>query len=911
MTKKLLSAAIASLFTAGAAFAQTSVDPMRVEGSATIGGIYNRQSAQDPAKLEEYRDLGNGVLSSVFVRGRNSTNWFDGYGENFGRDDQYMFLRGGIYDVFKAGAYLNDIPHDFALGARTPYSGIGTSTLIATFPNINPDTWNTFDLGYKRRDAGGYFEWQKNSPWYFRVDGNEVKFNGTKVGSGANGTSPGNGFVDLAFPTQYKTANFGVEGGYQTSKATLSMRWDYSRFDNANETLNWTNPFFGQNLLDTSYLPPDNTFNKFTLTGNYRDLPWRSVVSARYTWARTTSSVDLGQTALTTGPIFGATLPDTSIFHGEHVDQSLALSWTAVPMTNVDTRVYYYWTKRENNSDQIQYGNAPTQPIGTSLGCGSVPGLAANTFVEGNCVNELFSYRKNDVGFDVWWRFARNQRLGFGYDYLDLHENRIDYDNMHQSKAWIEYKNTMLDTLTGRLKYAYINRDATSNFSNDGVSPNDPNFLLPFTSAFDTQSSKTNQVKLDLDWSPIPFLGLSFEGTWAHQNFEEHTLGRADNKRQGYFLSGNWGIPDKLLLNAFASWEETKYPSDHRYINTVSNGPSPPPGFCTTANPACYDPNAFPTSNSYNWSSQTKDETWMAGIGADWPVLPSLLIKTSFLYVKNNGNATFSSQDATGQMVAGPAGFGNPLNIGNFDDSTQQYFNLKAIWAYNKNWSFTAGYAYEKYSHSDVGTDGYQYTLPFPPVATNTSLSYLNGYDAFTNGHQNIFYLTATYSFEAPPLPPARIAEAPRAAPAAAPPAPPPPAPPPPPPAPQVQRITLDSKVLFDFDKAVVKPEGKAAIDSQVVGKLAQVQKLEVVLVTGHTDRLGSDAYNQKLSERRADAVRDYLVSKGVPRDKIETIGMGEKQPVVQCDQKNTKELIACLQPNRRVDVQVKGESAH
>src|SRR5213075_1216639 len=257
MSKKLLATVIASLFAAGPALAQTNDDPMRVEGSATLGGIYNNQKARDPTKLEEYQDLGNGVLSSVLIRGRNSTNWFDGYGENFGRDDQYMFLRGGIYDVFKAGGYLNDIPHNFLSSGRTPYSGTGTSVLVATFPNINPDTWNTIDLGYKRRDAGGYFEWQKNSPWYFRVDGNEVKFSGTKVGSGASGTSPGNGFVDLPFPTQYKTANFGVEGGYQTNKATVSLRWDYSRFDNANETLNWTNPYFGQNLLDTSYLPPD------------------------------------------------------------------------------------------------------------------------------------------------------------------------------------------------------------------------------------------------------------------------------------------------------------------------------------------------------------------------------------------------------------------------------------------------------------------------------------------------------------------------------------------------------------------------------------------------------------------------------------------------------------------------------
>jgi len=148
--------------------------------------------------------------------------------------------------------------------------------------------------------------------------------------------------------------------------------------------------------------------------------------------------------------------------------------------------------------------------------------------------------------------------------------------------------------------------------------------------------------------------------------------------------------------------------------------------------------------------------------------------------------------------------------------------------------------------------------------------------------------------------------------PAMQPPAPPPP-PPPPPPAPGLQKITLATKALFDFDKAVLKPEGKTAIDTEVLSKLANVSKLELVLVTGHTDRIGTQAYNQKLSERRADAVRDYLVSKGVAKDKIETLGMGKTQPVpgVVCNQpypKERKALIECLAPNRRVEVEVKGE---
>ncbi len=157
----------------------------------------------------------------------------------------------------------------------------------------------------------------------------------------------------------------------------------------------------------------------------------------------------------------------------------------------------------------------------------------------------------------------------------------------------------------------------------------------------------------------------------------------------------------------------------------------------------------------------------------------------------------------------------------------------------------------------------------------------------------------------APVAPPASTAPvAPPTAPVA------PPAPPAPPPAPAVQKITLASKALFDFDKAILKPEGQAVLDREIVSRIKEVQKLELVLVTGHTDRLGSQQYNQKLSERRAAAVAAYLASKGVAKDKIETLGMGKTQPVpgVVCEQKNRKALIACLQPHRRVEVEVKGE---
>ena len=899
MSKKLLSTLIASLFVAAPALAQSD-DPMRVQGTATIGGIYNNQNANDTAKLEEYQDVGSGVLSSFGAQGRSSSAWFQGYAENIGRSDQYLFLRGGMFDVFKAGAYLNDMPHNFSSNALTPYNGVGGNTLFSTFPQLSTSGWNQFNLGYDRQDAGGYFEWQKNSPWYFRGDGNQVKFDGTKAGSAALGTSPGNGYVALPIPVQSTTDNIGVEAGYQTSKATFALRWDYSKYNNDNGQLNWTNPFFG-NLADATSLAPDNTFNKFTATGSYRDLPWRSVISARYTWAKTESDTALAATALNSATVAAnnRTYPSEDTFNGEHVNQSFALSWTANPMTAVDSRVYYYWTKLQNNSDLVEYGNAPAQPLPSGLGCGTV----GTSTIVGNCDNELFDYTKNNIGFDVWWRFAKGQKVGFGYDYLDLEQERFDYSETQTGKFFVEYKNTMLENLTGRIKYQYISRDATSNFSNVGVSPNNPNYLYPYTSAFDMQDMTANQVKLNLDWTPTQLLALSFEANWIKQQYDDVTFGRTDADRQGYYLTANWGDPNKFIVNGFGSWEEAKYPSNHRYIGTISNGPTPPSGWCTTKNPNCFSPSvAAPTSELLQLEFSSKDQTWMIGVGADWPVNPKWMLKASYIYVENDGEATFSSQN----------NYGNPLNIGNWDDTKQHYFNLKAIYTHNKNLSFTGGYAYEKFERNDISADGFKYTLPSPPVANNTGQSYLNGYYLDPNGSQNIFYLMATYRFDAPPLPaaPVKVAEAPR--PAVAPPPPPKPAPAPAPaPAPQVQKITLDSKVLFDFDKADLKPEGKAAIDAQVVGKLAQINKLEVVLVTGHTDPLGSEQHNQKLSERRAATVRDYLVSKGVPKDKIEALGMGEKQliPGLVCDQKNLKEKIACLQPNRRVEIQAKGET--
>jgi OmpA-OmpF porin, OOP family len=117
-------------------------------------------------------------------------------------------------------------------------------------------------------------------------------------------------------------------------------------------------------------------------------------------------------------------------------------------------------------------------------------------------------------------------------------------------------------------------------------------------------------------------------------------------------------------------------------------------------------------------------------------------------------------------------------------------------------------------------------------------------------------------------------------------------------------KVTLAAEVLFDFDKAVLKDEGKNLLNTEVVEKMKAHPEAELVMVTGYTDRIGSDKYNQSLSERRANAVKDYIVSQGVEESRLKAAGKGEQNPVVDCKGVRGKKLIECLQPNRRVVVE-------
>lgn len=207
---------------------------------------------------------------------------------------------------------------------------------------------------------------------------------------------------------------------------------------------------------------------------------------------------------------------------------------------------------------------------------------------------------------------------------------------------------------------------------------------------------------------------------------------------------------------------------------------------------------------------------------------------------------------------------------------------------------------------------GLQYAFT-PALAMRAEVERYRINDAVGNkGDIDLVSLGLIYRFGAKSPTPAPVAYVPPPVVVAQAPAPVYVAPPPPPPPPPVlpRKVSFSADSLFDFDKASVKPGGKQELD-KFSAELKGTQ-FDVINVTGHTDRIGSHAYNQKLSERRAEAVKDYLVtSAGVAADKIVTKGVDGAEPVTKPGDckgtKATKALIACLQPDRRVEVEVVG----
>ena len=711
MKKRLSSIAAASILLAPA-LCLAAEGGMEWSGSVSVGGQYVNDNARDPSKLKEYRDLDSGVLSGFEARGRGQSYYFNGYGENLGRDDQYFDLRGGRYGSFKYRLYLDELRHNFGSGpgALSPYSGIGSPLITATFPNANPATWNSFDHSYRRRDWGGMAEWQSASPWYLRGEANEVTRKGINVFGGAQGTSPGNGFIDLPSPIDYKTRNYTAEAGYAGERGHFALNFLHSKFSNDNDVLRWTNGFFGG--LDTTILPPDNELNRISVNGNLRRLPGASTLAGRVTYSKLTNDVLMQQTMLSTGGLFQPTNPSSPSFQGNLKNTTASLSLTSHPLDKLDTRVYYNYAKEDNDSTRIQFSPA----AGSGLTGGSNNPLAnCNSTATNPCVPELFHYTKHNAGVEAGYRLTRANKVSAGFDYYDVERERIDFHGNVDRKVFVEWKNSSFDALTSRIKYQYMTRRSEYVANEAAVAANP---IDAFVRRFDLANVDQNLVKVVLDISPAPYWDLGVEAIYKKNDYKDTILGRTEDERQEYYASVAFGDPKKFRVILFGDIEFVQFDSLHR-VGTGNPDPATPPNLAT-----------------YNWGATNKDRAWQVGLGTEWLPMDRLTLKGSLVWARTRGTTDFSVQ---------PGGAVGPfLPIKNFDNTRRTSLNFRAIYNYSRHWEFTGGYAYEKYRYSDIGYDNTRYVVTAVPATQN---AYVTGQFSFQPYTANIFYAVAKYKF--------------------------------------------------------------------------------------------------------------------------------------------------------------------
>ena len=409
------------------------------------------------------------------------------------------------------------------------------------------------------------------SPWYVRFDANQVRTNGINIASAAAGTSPGNGFVDLPAPVDYVTNNWTLEGGYATKEGNFSVNVLRSTFTNDNQTLRWTNPFFGSTgrsagatSSTTTFLPPDNELWKVSANGALRTLPWGSTLAGRVTYSELTNNVGVLGTMLSGTAAAGAyasTSPNNNNFDGKIKNTTVTVSLASNPARAVDTKLYYNYYDKKNESTQVTFANC---------GVATAPPFTS-------CTNELFSYTRNNAGAEVGYRFAGANRLVGVIDYNYQTQERVDYPNTTQWTYGVEWRNNSLDWLGSRLGLSYIQRRSDFELGQRRGERERSAVPRALRRALRPVQPRPDPAEARPRFEPGAVSSISGSratgsGTTTRTTTSgsDPLLGRKYDQRQEYYASVSCGDPNMFRVTFFGDIEFIQYDSYHRNISDLT-----------------------------------------------------------------------------------------------------------------------------------------------------------------------------------------------------------------------------------------------------------------------------------------------------------------------------------------------------
>jgi hypothetical protein len=682
----------------------------QVTGSVSLGGIATDVDERNPWRLHEYRDLDDGVLAGFRVRADYGPWYHNLFGEHLGRDDQYLEARGGRYGLFKYRLYADDVIHNWTFNAITPFDGVGSNNL--TFPgaaaSTNTATWNGFDYTQQHKNVGGFAEMTPgvDSPFYFRVSGNRKRTDGIRP-LGQPGTSPGGPVYELPMPLDWTTSDVSGEAGFSTRAMHISFSVLYSKFEDNNDFLNWRNPIVttGANT-EWSTISSDNELWRYGVNATFRRLPMNSTLALRGTYTKIENTLPVQPTWIsvsgTTGNVRLAN-PSSNEFKGEIENTSFSAALNSNWARGLDSKIYYNFYERENNSTHIVF--TPSGP-GSGGGCDFTSAGVAVT--PARCTTEFLHFEKNNYGAELGFRINSQNKLTAGIDYMETERERIDFNRTEETKYTLEWKSSMLPSVDTRVKYQHLKRDSEFRLAEYG------DLFMRYTYRFDAAPLDRDLFKVTFDFTPVQNLDLGAEFIHKRNDYKDVVFGRTSDSRREVILSAAYGISEGLRVSGFVDWEKARYDSNH-WVGAIATFPNP--------NPA---------GTAYPWEGKVHDRNRLFGVAADWVVNPRLKLTASAIHQKNDGTVDFESTNNRG----------NPQDISNFENIKKTTLHLKGTYAATKSLDVTLGAAYEKYDVDDVMYNDYLHN-----IRTGTTQNFYSGAYAFSSYKANIVYAILTYRF--------------------------------------------------------------------------------------------------------------------------------------------------------------------
>ncbi|MFO7716775.1 MtrB/PioB family decaheme-associated outer membrane protein [Desulfosarcina sp.] len=659
---------------------EAATDESTLVVSAEASLILRSADGEDEsARFEEYRDITAPVAGDAAIEVEKGRDYYlRGKAVGIGQDDQLVGAEGGRYGKFGIDATWDNLVHRYAYDARTLYSGIG-SGYMALDDNLQADIQsapNGVEVanrlnGYMASAVAGDPETTRDKrklgfdllawdPFTLRVDlANEAR-EGTRPFAGAFNNAE---MVELFEPVDYDTTDFKISGEYAQAPFLLNIAYQYSRFENNQDTLRFDNPLRAADdpvagaSSGTIDLAPDNQYHNLAVNGALTQLPWRSQITASAAWGRTTQDDALA-------PFTGNTAIAAPALPAERVDARVNTSlynfrFTSRPLAfmRVAGNLRYYDYDNQTGVIDFPDGYVETDESLVSTAIRNLP----------------TSYTKTqagaDVGFDVFTR--SNLNLGYAYIKTERDNREVAEQEDHIVKASLDTR--ALDWLDIRTAYERTRRDIGEYRYDAYLDSGDDLDQLP-------QLRKYDQADLTRDWIqfmatvyPADALAVSGSVAYGTDDFDDSPYGLIADDRYVFSLDTDYALGERLTLNLFYTHEI--YESEQR--GRQNNGPG----------------------TGFDWNAKGQDLVDTIGGGLKLKLIPEFLdLDLVYAFSEVDGNLEFASPSRSF------------ADFSAVDDAKTHMLNTKLIYHNTAlNVDVTLGYLWEKFDYADFAADGFAY----------------------------------------------------------------------------------------------------------------------------------------------------------------------------------------------------------